>query len=79
VSFCHGAWSETKSPLNHPSLADDTTLEIETTALAFLQSTHDFEPLDRGVGRLHRSEATNRADQQLQLAVVGFNDIVEVP
>ena len=36
------------------------------------------ETLDRGVGRLQRFEAAHGSDQQLELAVVGLNDVVEV-
>ena len=37
-----------------------------------------LEAPDRGVGRLHRLEPAHGPDQQLELAVVGLDDVVEV-
>ena len=38
----------------------------------------NIEALDRGVGRLQRLESAHRPEQQLELAVVGLADVVEV-
>ena len=37
-----------------------------------------LETLDRGVGRLQRFEAPDRADQLLELAVVSLDDVVQI-
>ncbi len=47
-------------------------------ALTFAERTHHLQDLDRCVSRLQRLEAANRADQLLQLAVVNFDDIVQI-
>ena len=43
-----------------------------------MQRTHHLETLDRGIGRLQHLEAPDRPGQLLQLAVVGFDDVVQV-
>ena len=53
-------------------------LEGEHPGLTLAQRAHHLEALDRGVGRLHRLEPAHGPDQQLELAVVGLDDVVEV-
>ena len=47
-------------------------------SLTLAQRPHDLEALDRGVGRLQRLESAHGPEQQLELAVVGLDDVVEV-
>ena len=60
------------------TLASPTMPPWMANALALAQCPHDLEALDRGVGRLQRLEAPHRPDQQLELAVDGLDDFVEV-
>ena len=54
----------------------DVAGHVEYPRLALAQGSHDLEALDRRVGRLHRLEASYRADQNLEFAVIGFDDVV---
>ena len=46
--------------------------------LTLAQRSHHLEALDRGVSGLQRLEPAHRADELLELAMVGLDDIVEV-
>ena len=72
------ARSYAEGTLDDPRLADDAALEGESPSLTLAQRPHDLEALDRGVGRLQRLESAHGPEQQLELAVVGLADVVEV-
>jgi hypothetical protein len=52
--------------------------DVEDRRLAFAQRAHYLEAFDRRIGRLHSLEASDRADQLLQLAVIGLDNVVEI-
>src|SRR3984957_14243639 len=76
--FGQDACTETEGALDQAYLAADIAREVERSGLAFAQRTHDLEALDRGIGRLQSLEATDRADQLLQLAMVRLDHVVQV-
>ena len=42
------------------------------------QGSHDFESLDRGIGRGDRFETAHRLDQYLELSVIGLDHVIEI-
>jgi hypothetical protein len=56
----------------------DVAREVEDRRLALVERTHHLKALDRRVGRLHRFETAHRPNQLLELAVVGFDDVVQI-
>src|SRR3546814_3897802 len=47
-------------------------------SLSFAQGSHDFESLDRGIGRGDRFETAHRLDQYLELSVIGLDHVIEI-
>src|SRR3546814_16302152 len=47
-------------------------------SLSFAQGAHDFESLDRGIGRGDRFETAHRLDQYLELSVIGLDHVIEI-
>ena len=45
---------------------------------ALFVGTHHFESLDGRVGSLHRLETSHWTNQLFQLAMIGFDDIVQI-
>src|SRR3546814_11561543 len=60
-----------KSYLHKAHLAPDAGLQAPGASLSFAQGSHDFESLDRGIGRGARFETAHRLDQYLELSVNG--------
>src|SRR3546814_3693092 len=56
-----------KSSLHKAHLAPDAGLQAPGASLSFAQGSHDFESLDRGIGRGDRFETAHRLDQYLEL------------
>ncbi|CAH5565874.1 hypothetical protein AI2858V1_4869 (plasmid) [Escherichia coli] len=54
-----------KSSLHKAHLAPDAGLQAPGASLSFAQGSHDFESLDRGIGRGDRFETAHRLDQYL--------------
>src|SRR3546814_18446203 len=52
-----------KSSLHKAHLAPDAGLQAPGASLSFAQGSHDFESLDRGIGRGDRFETAHRLDQ----------------
>ena len=77
-SLRESAGAKPKGTLDDARLAADVARKVEHAGLAFAQRAHQFETLDRRVGRLQRLEAADGADQLLQLAMVGLDDVVQV-
>ena len=69
---------DAEGALDELGLADDAAFEGERPSLTLAQRPHHLETLDGGVGRLQRLESADRPDQQLELAVVGLDHVVEV-
>src|SRR3546814_16838160 len=61
-----------KSPLHKAHLAPDAGLQPPGASLSFAQGSHDFESLDRGIGRGARFEPAIRLDPYLYLSVIGL-------
>src|SRR3546814_3695985 len=61
-----------KSSLHKAHLAPDAGLQAPGASLSFAQGSHDFESLDRGIGRGDRFETAHRLDQYLELSVIGL-------
>src|SRR3546814_15909481 len=59
-----------KSSLHKAHLAPDAGLQAPGASLSFAQGSHDFESLDRGIGRGDRFETAHRLDQYLELSVI---------
>ena len=55
-----------------------STILASPTMPSCRAKTHHLEALDRGVSGLQRLEPAHRADELLELAMVGLDDIVEV-
>src|SRR3546814_3535326 len=55
-----------KSSLHKAHLAPDAGLQAPGASLSFAQGSHDFESLDRGIGRGDRFETAHRLDQYLR-------------
>src|SRR3546814_7338033 len=62
-----------KSSLHKAHLAPDAGLQAPGASLSFAQGSHDFESLDRGIGRGDRFETAHRLDQYLELSVIGLD------
>ena len=60
-----------KSSLHKAHLAPDAGLQAPGASLSFAQGSHDFESLDRGIGRGDRFETARTAgsDQQCTITV----------
>src|SRR3546814_16065767 len=67
-----------KSSLHKAHLAPDAGLQAPGASLSFAQGSHDFESLDRGIGRGDRFENTHRPDQYLALSVIGLSHCFEL-
>src|SRR3546814_8711234 len=63
-----------KSSLHKAHLAPDAGLQAPGASLSFAQGSHDFESLDRGIGRGDRFETAHRLDQYLELSVIGRSE-----
>src|SRR3546814_12062888 len=59
-----------KSSLHKAHLAPDAGLQAPGASLSFAQGSHDFESLDRGIGRGDRFETAHRLDQYLELSII---------
>jgi hypothetical protein len=66
-----------KSSLHKAHLAPDAGLQAPGASLSFAQGSHDFESLDRGIGRGDRFETAHRLDQYLELSVIGLDHVIE--
>lgn len=53
-----------------------TVADLVGAALSLLQGAHHLEVLDGRIGGLHGLEPECRFDQELQLAVIRFGDVV---
>ena len=76
--FGQSGSAKTEGVLNDAGLAAYVTCDVEGCGLAFSQRAHHLEAFDRRVGRLQRLEALDPPDQLLELAVVRFDDVVQV-
>ena len=59
-------------------LTANVTGDVEDCRLTFAERAHHLEAFDRRIGRLQRLEASDRADQLLQLAMIGLDNVVEI-
>src|SRR3546814_4073471 len=53
-----------KSSLHKAHLAPDAGLQAPGASLSFAQGSHDFESLDRGIGRGDRFETAHRRSEE---------------
>src|SRR3546814_2855338 len=67
-----------KRSLHKAHLATDAGLQAPGASLSFAQGSHDFESLDRGIGRGDRFETAHRLDQYLELSVIGLDHVIEI-
>src|SRR3546814_9735974 len=67
-----------KSSLHKAHLAPDAGLQAPGASLSFAQGSHEFESLDRGIGRGDRFETAHRLDQYLELSVIGLDHVIEI-
>src|SRR3546814_13897268 len=67
-----------KSSLHKAHLGPDAGLQAPGASLSFAQGSHDFESLDRGIGRGDRFETAHRLDQYLELSVIGLDHVIEI-
>src|SRR3546814_11764088 len=65
-----------KSSLHKAHLAPDAGLHAPGANLSFAQGSHDFESLDRGIGRGDRFETAHRLDPYLELSVIGLDHVM---
>ena len=74
----HDRGANAKCSFDQTHLSPDPWLQAPCPGLPFAQGAHDLEALDRGVGCRHRFETTHGLDQQFELAMVGFEHVVQV-
>src|SRR3546814_14299646 len=67
-----------KSSLHKAHLAPDVGLQAPGASLSFAQGSHDFESLDRGIGRGDRFETAHRLEQYLEISVIGLDNGIEI-
>src|SRR3546814_14259619 len=67
-----------KSSLHTAHLAPDAGLQAPGARLSFAQGSHDFESLDRGLGRGDRFETAHRLDPYLELSVIGLAHAIAI-
>src|SRR3546814_11060626 len=67
-----------KSSLHKAHLAPDAGLQAPGASLSFAQGSHDFESLDRGIGRGERFETAHWVGQYLALSVIGLDHVIEI-
>src|SRR3546814_17794253 len=67
-----------KSSLHKAHLAPDAGLQAPGASLSFAQGSHDFESIDRGIGRGDRFETAHRLDQYLALSVLALDTDIEI-
>src|SRR3546814_13548798 len=67
-----------KSSLHKAHLAPDDGLQAPGASLYFAQGSHDFESLDRGIGRGDRFETAHLLDSSLELSVIGLDHGIEL-
>src|SRR3546814_11001772 len=67
-----------KSSLHKAHLAPDAGLQEPGASLSFAQGSHDFESLDRGIGRGDRFEPAHRLDKYLELSVIGLDHVIAI-
>src|SRR3546814_19950863 len=65
-----------KSSLHKAHRAPDAGLQAPGASLSFAQGSHDFESLDRGIGRGDRFETAHRLDQYLELSVIALDHVI---
>src|SRR5215213_779156 len=70
--------TETEGALDEARLSLNVVGNIEERRLVFAERAHHLEAFDCRIGGLQRLEASDRADQLLQLAVIGLDDVVEI-
>src|SRR3546814_13244363 len=66
-----------KSSLHKAHLAPAAGLQAPGASLSLAQGSHDFEPLDRGIGRGVRFETAHRLDQYLELSVIRPDHVLD--
>src|SRR3546814_11125195 len=71
----HRPEPKAKSSLHKAHLSPDAGLKAPVAGLSVAQSSHDFESLDRGIGRGVRLETAHRLDQYLGLSVIGLDHV----
>ena len=76
--LCERTRTEAESAFHDTRLAADVLGKVEDRRLTFSQRTHYFKSRDGRVGGLQRLETSHRADQLLQLAMIGFDDVVQI-
>src|SRR3546814_15641251 len=67
-----------KSSLHKAHLAPDAGLQAPGASLSFAQGPHDFESLDRGIGRGDRFETAHRPDPYRELSVIGLEHVIQI-
>src|SRR3546814_15580297 len=67
-----------KSALHKAQLAPDAGLQAPGARLSFAQGSHEFESVERGIGRRDGVETAQRADQYLELSGNGLDVVIEI-
>src|SRR3546814_11013509 len=67
-----------KSSLHKAHLAPDAGLQAPGASLSFAPGSHDFESLDRGIGRGDRFETAHRLHQYLELSVNALDHVLTI-
>jgi hypothetical protein len=62
--------TETEGALDKARFTANIAGDVEDCRLVFAERAHHLEAFDCRIGRLQRLEASDRADQLLQLAVI---------
>lgn len=77
--FCGHRVSDAENAFGDARLAADVVCSVEDRRLAFAQGTRHLKPSDRRIGGLQRLESPHGTDQLLQLAMIGLDDIGQIP
>lgn len=69
---------KTEVPMNQADFTQYSSFVTPRGSLAFAQGAHDLKSLESGVSGFHGLEAERWLDEPFQLAVIGFDEVVEV-
>jgi hypothetical protein len=70
--------ADSEGAFDDACLTADVLRDVEDCRLALAKSTHHLKSRDGRIGGLQRLETPDRTDQWLQLALIGFDDVVQI-
>ena len=65
-------------PFNEPDFSSEALAQFPNVQLSFLEHPHELKTFDGGVGCFHRFKAPDGVYQAFELAMISFDNIVQV-